>query len=71
MNNFQQLEEKKMNEYPNSTKDVKKRVDKTMDIYRFVGNIFDLYFPKIVGYVTTMLGGDSKTAKSSRYPNRP
>jgi len=70
MNNFQKLEQERSKEYPNAVKNVKKRVDKTMNVYKFVGNIFDLYVPKIVGFVSVILGGDIDQENSSKYPNR-
>ena len=71
MNNFQKLEAKKIEEFPDATRHIKKRVDNTLDVYKFVGNIFDLYFPKIIGFMNTILGGTTPSQSSSRYPNRP
>ncbi len=71
MNNFQQLEAKKELDYPNVVEDVKHRVDKSLDMYKFVGNILDLYVPKIFGFIGALLGGEQKENKKSRYPNRP
>ena len=71
MNNFQELEKKKLDAYPDSMNRIKRRVDGSMDIYKFVGNIFDLYFPKIVGFMTALLGGDSNSSvPKSKYPNK-
>lgn len=70
MNNFQRLEAKNMEETQDVKHRVKKRVDNSMDVYRFVGNIFDLYFPKIVGFMTAMLGAEQKQPPKSKYPNQ-
>ena len=70
MNNFQELESQKLNTFEESTQRVKKNVDKSMDLYRFVGNIFDLYFPKIVGFMNAVLGGEPPSQNKSKYPNK-
>ena len=71
MNNFQELEKKKLDAFPDSMKRIKRRVDGSLDIYKFVGNIFDLYFPKIVGFMTAMLGGEIyESIPKSKYPNK-
>jgi hypothetical protein len=70
MNNFQELESKQSNRYPESTKNIKKKVDHTVDVYRFIGSILDLYFPKIVGFMNSMLGGESSSSPKSKYPNK-
>ena len=71
MNNFQELEKKKLDIYPDSTRRIKRRVDGSRDIYKFVGNIFDLYLPKIVGFMTALLGSESDaTIPKSKYPNK-
>lgn len=70
MNNFQRLEAKNMEETHEVKHRVKQRVDKSMDMYRFVGNIFDLYIPKIVGFMSVMLGGEQKAPPKSKYPNQ-
>lgn len=70
MNNFQKLESQNLHKFEESTKKVKKKVDKSMDLYRFVGNIFDLYFPKIVGFMNAVLGGDTDAQSKSKYPNK-
>ena len=71
MNNFQKLESQKLDTFDESTRKVKKNVDKSMDLYRFVGNIFDLYFPKIVGFMNAILGGETDDNRAkSKYPNK-
>ncbi len=71
MNNFQKLEKKTLESYPDVTSRIKRRVDGTLDICKFVGNIFDLFLPKVVGIMAELLGADnSSIPPKSKYPNK-
>lgn len=46
---FQQLEDDNINEFQQSAghKSIKNNISGTLNIFRFVGNIFDLYFTRV------------------------
>lgn len=69
-NNFKELE-KLLAENKEITFDkVKNDLVQTRSLFGFVGDLFDLFIPKIVDVLTSMSGGDNApTHDHSKYPH--
>ena len=57
VNNFEQWQKKHEKVHPDTKDRIKQRVDKSMDMYEFIGEIVELYVPKVLGYMNLFLGG--------------
>ncbi len=57
-NSFKELEKLHEEEFEKKSSEVKKQIDGTTSSYKFIGDILDLYFNKIVGVFVAMTGGD-------------
>lgn len=79
-NNFEELERNNLENLREPSKDVKRNVDSTVGIFRFVGDIVDLFLPKLMDIFLHVTGGEGKKKEptmtrnqddklDSRYPN--
>jgi hypothetical protein len=73
-NNFQRLEEKKLSEMEPVPGQVRENIYGTRDLFSFIGNVLDLFIPKLFGMLTQLLSGPGQTNTPSRpenkYPNK-
>ncbi len=75
-NNFKKLEQEHIENFNEQKKqEVKSGVDSSIGVFRFIGDIFELYLPQVVGLFVRMSGGSVKSKvdpenKEKRYPNK-
>ena len=60
MNNFQQLLNDDAGGFDGCGDRVYKRVTGTLDTFRFLGEVVDIYFPKMVDTLIVMSGGSEE-----------
>lgn len=76
VNNFKQMgEEDEGDYYPNLSSQVQANVESTLGIFRFFGQVVEVFLPKVVDTIIVMSGGDapdqdtsSKERRGSSYP---
>ncbi len=79
-NNFQELERQQLEQRTVPPK-IKKGIDAQVGFFQFVGNLFELFIPKMVDlFANRMSGGNNSNAaengissssnENSRYPNK-
>ena len=67
-NSFKELEKIHQEQFEKKSPDVKAQIDGTTSSYKFIGDILDLYFNKIMGVFIAMTGGeitDDNTSKKN------
>ncbi len=64
-NNFKRLEEEEFNNMPEPPAEIQNNIVGQVNIFRFIGDIIDLYLPKVVDLFVQMSGGDSPSATRS------
>jgi len=57
-NSFKELEKLHLEQFEKKSPEVKERIDGTTSSFKFIGDILDLYFNKIMGVFVAMTGGD-------------
>ena len=60
MNNFKRLEDEENELIGIPPKDIKVKIDDSVGFFRFVGNVVDLFLPRMIGAFTNLLGGGSR-----------
>lgn len=69
-NSFKELEKLHLEQFEKKSPEIKAQIDGTTSSYKFIGDILDLYFNKIMGVFVAMTGGDltddNTTSKSSK-----
>lgn len=71
VNNFKKLmEEDEEAHYPNLSSQIQTNVENTLGIFRFFGQIVEVFLPKVVDTFIAMSGGDptEKEEQSDRNP---
>ncbi len=72
-NNFKSLEHEYENEFDTKREQLKTKVDGSIGLIKFIGNIFELYLPQVLGVFGYMSGNPRKKenpdAKKKKYPN--
>lgn len=60
MNNFQRLEEEQIRQYDASKRrNVQNNLEQTFGLFKFIGQIVDVYLPAMVGVLISAAGGNS------------
>ncbi len=76
VNNFKELEKEQIEKFDSSRKkQVKNNIDSSLGVFQFIGDIFGLYIPKVMGIFVRMSGGSNRSQidnseKSKKYPNQ-
>jgi hypothetical protein len=74
-NNFQRLQEEELTTYPQPPARIKEDINHSQNMFQLVGNVIDLFIPKLFQMIASMLGGGGSTVdeapenKPPRYPN--
>lgn len=69
MNNFQQLQEQEENRFLTQDKNqIRENLSATFSSFRFVGDVVDVYLPKVLEMFVVILGGDEDVVKQARGP---
>jgi len=56
-NSFKHIEEEQNKRYPGAPPRIEKEIEHTLSIGRSVGNVLDMYFPKVIKIFLMILGG--------------
>ena len=57
-NSFKELEKLHLEQFEKKSPEIKQQIDGETSSYKFIGDILDLYFNKIMGVFVAMTGGD-------------
>jgi len=57
-NNFKKLEEEQMKENPHTPPDIENNIKGSMRLFHFMGDIVELYLPKVFDLVLSLVGAD-------------
>lgn len=68
LNNFQELERQEM-EQRNVPSNIKNSIDSQVGFFQFIGNLFNLYIPRMVDLFANKMSSKNENSKS-KYPNR-
>lgn len=73
MNNFKKLQEQELSDVEFRSNSIKSGISSSMGAFRFVGDMLDLFIPKVLGIFVNMAGGDDRktTIRRPKYPNTP
>lgn len=73
MNNFKKLQEQELDKVEFRSNSIKSGISSSMSAFRFVGDMLDLFIPKVIGIFVNMTGGDDKktSIRRPKYPNTP
>jgi len=71
MNNFKELQKQELTEVNFRSSRIKSGISSSMGAFRFVGDMLDLFIPKVLGIFVNMTGGDDRTTtiRRPKYPN--
>ncbi len=74
VNNFKELEKEEMKNLDPSVNRIKSRVNSNLGIFQFIGEMFEMFLPKLASILVSLTGGssieDPKRNKDKRYPNK-
>ncbi len=79
VNNFKELEKEQVEKFNQTQKEnVKNSIDSSIGVFRFIGDIFELYLPKVIDMFVRMSGGGpnengahkKKGNDNPKYPNQ-
>lgn len=59
-NSFKELEKENMERFEKESQSVKDKIDGETSSYKFIGDVLDLYFSKVMGVFVAMSGGKSE-----------
>lgn len=59
MNNFQEFQARRTAGFVEASPRIKRKVDRTLEMFRFIGNIVDLYGPRAVDTMNFLLNNES------------
>ena len=69
-NNFQRLEEEQVRKYNTSARqDVQNNLVQTFGIFKFIGQLVDVYLPTVIEFFISSAGGNSTSASRHRPPS--
>lgn len=73
-NNFEQLADEMEAQAEKVKKPIKERIDGERNVFSFIGNIADLFIPKLFTFISELLGGSSSVKMGNdemkgKYPN--
>ena len=74
-NNFQRLEEKKLEKLKPVPDQIRENIHGSRNLFGLIGNVLDLFIPKLLSLLTHMLSGSdhrpvSTSHPKSKYPNQ-
>jgi hypothetical protein len=74
VNNFKELEKEEMKNLDPSLKRIKSSVNSNLGIFQFIGDMVEMFLPKLANILVSLTGGssidDDKGFKDRKYPNR-
>ena len=57
-NSFKELEKLHLEQFEKKSPDIKNQIEGEASSYKFIGDVLDLYFNKIMGVFVAMTGGE-------------
>ncbi len=63
-NSFKELEKLHLEQFEKKSPEIKNQIEGETSSYRFIGDVLDLYFNKIVGVFVAMSGGSINSDQS-------
>ncbi|NNF33324.1 MAG: hypothetical protein HKN68_04410 [Saprospiraceae bacterium] len=74
VNNFKELEKEEMKNLDPSLKRIKSSVNSNLGIFQFIGDMVEMFLPKLASILVNLTGGssinDDKGMRDKKYPNR-
>ena len=73
MNNFQELEARRLKKMDKPPARIKRNILGRMGTYHLISDMIELYLPRVFGFIINMLGGnedEAPTINKSKYPNK-
>lgn len=74
VNNFKELEKEEMKNIDPSLKRIKSSVNTNLGIFQFIGDMVEMFLPKLASILVNLTGGssidDDKGIRDRKYPNR-
>lgn len=73
MNNFQRLEEEQIRQYDAAKRHhVQNNLEHTFGLFKFIGQIVDVYLPAMIGVLISAVGGNDSgsSGNQNQGPNR-
>lgn len=74
VNNFKELEKEEMKNLDPSLKRIKSSVNSNLGIFQFIGDMVEMFLPKLAKILVNLTGGssieDDKGVRDRKYPNR-
>ena len=64
-NSFKELEKLHLEQFEKKSPEIKNQIEGETSSYKFIGDVLDLYFNKIVGVFVAMSGGDLSSSKKN------
>ena len=68
-NSFKELEKLHLEQFEKKSPEIKNQIEGETSSYKFIGDILDLYFNKIMGVFVAMTGGDVKQDNTKKNSN--
>lgn len=65
VNNFKELEKEQERSFSDSDQRIKKNVNYSIGFFQFIGDIIDLFMPKVVNMFLNLSGGQGPKADSN------
>lgn len=69
MNNFQLLEKEMAQGKEQRFTKIRKDLNETRGLFQMIGDLVDLFFPKLIDTFVAMSGPSVKTESQSKYPH--
>ena len=69
-NSFKHIEELQNERYPGAPPRIEKEIEHNLGIGRSMGNVLDMYFPKVIKIFLMILGGKGDHIESTNDDNR-
>ena len=63
-NSFKELEKLHLEQFEKKSPEIKNQIEGETSSYKFIGDVLDLYFNKIMGVFVAMTGGEVNQEKS-------
>lgn len=69
VNNFKELEQIETSALGNPPEQVKKNISYNLSLFRFIGDMIELYIPNF-GRALVKMSGENSAQPKSKYPNK-
>jgi len=70
-NSFKDLEKENISRFESESENVKNKIEGETSSYKFIGDILDLYFSKVMGVFVAMSGGSDNKKNQEKDNSNP